>query len=494
MITLERRKNHKWILQKNVSSKEIIQSYLDVLSNSNSEIDYADVQHQLRVNNIYRGRSNQGSLSTMGVRFSQMCFYMFGYRVNNIFVPSPMTQNLLNPNSSFSKESNSLINMFSMQFPHPYSDTHPDFKIYMGRLIVKLLLEERLNKRLYIDEMIWFLPFIETIDLNKYNELIDSILEYRELSYFQKFNLFHSVKNCDDVFANVTHEINYYFLRIFRDFGVVRIVKDQDHNDGHIFRFRHGNGETYRTDAYDSGKKVSGFVELADGVINDAIKLNNNFSPFEEPTTMETIGINSKRDWLISLYETEPLSYLNCINNSFNRVKEISDYINTMVYASRYGSKDGSEFEKSLKPVIELFRETCNVEIIAGAGNTDLLCAMEDEYENIYKMNVDAKTRKAGLEEINSRRLENHLIKHGSKFCIVVAPRFASGISGDIQGHKIVTIKAEDLGAYCYKECSHSKDGFADFESIHKIIQNNMGTDITELVRDLTTTRYGISL
>ena len=205
MIILERRKNHKWILQKNVSSKEIIQSYLDVLSNSNSEIDYADVQHQLRVNNIYRGRSNQGSLSTMGVRFSQMCFYMFGYRVNNIFVPSPMTQNLLNPNSIFSKESNSLINMFSMQFPHPYSDTHPDFKIYMGRLIVKLLLEERLNKRLYIDEMIWFLPFIETIDLNKYNELIDSILEYRELSYFQKFNLFHSVKNCDDVFANVTH-------------------------------------------------------------------------------------------------------------------------------------------------------------------------------------------------------------------------------------------------------------------------------------------------
>lgn len=494
MISLERRKNHKWILQKNVSSKHIIQSYLDVLSNSNAEIDYAEVQQQLRVNNIYRGRSNQGSLSTMGVRFSQMCFYMFGYRVNNVFVPSPMTQNLLNANSTFSNESNSLINLFSMQFPHPYSDTNSNFNIYIGRLIVKLLLDERIDKRLYLDEIIWFLPFIEKIDYDKYEELIDSILEYRNLDYFQKLELFHSVRNYDDVFSNVTHEFNYYFLRIFRGFGVLNIVKDENHNDGHLFRFRHGNGNTFRTDAYDSGKNVSGFVELNDLIVNDAIKLNSNFSVFDEPTSMSTIGINSKRDWLTCLYETEPLSYLNCINNNFNRLKDISNCINTMVHASRFGSRDGSEFEQSLKPVIELFRETCNVEIISGAGNTDLLCAMEDAYEQIYKMNVDAKTRRAGLEEINSRRLENHLSRHGAKFCIVVAPRFASGVSGDIFGHKIVTIKAEDFGAYCYKECTNSHDGFADFESIHQIIQNNMGTDITDLVRELTTNRYGISV
>ena len=494
MIALDRRKNHKWILQKNVSSTEIIGAYLDVLSNAKSQIDFADIQHQLRENNIYKGRSYQGSLSTMGVRFSQMCFYMFGYKVNNVFVPSPMTQNLLNPKSNFSNESSSLINLFSMQFPNPYSDTHSDFKIYMGRLIVKLLLDERIGKRLYIDEMIWFLPFIEKVDQEKYEELIYSILEYRQLNYAQKLALFFSVKNYNDVFANVTHEFNYYFLRMFEGFGVVRIIKDNEHNEGNVFRFRHGMGNTFRTDAYASRKSVSGYVELTPAVLNDAIKLNSCFSAFDEPTTMGTIGINSNRDWLTALYETEPLSYINCINNNFNREREISDSIHKMVYASRYGSRDGSEFEQSLKPVIELFRETCNVEIIAGAGNTDLLCAMEDENEEIYKMNVDAKTRKLGLEEINPRRLESHLLRHGSSFCIVVAPRFASGVSEDIQGHKIVTIKAEDLGAYCYKECTNSNDGFADFESIHKIIQNNMGIDITEMVRDLTTSRYGISI
>ncbi len=493
MIELDRRKKHKWILQKNISSNKIIQSYLDVLSN-NSEIDYASVQQQLRENNIYKGRSCQGSLGTMGVRFSQMCFYMFGYKVNNVFVPSPMTENLLNPNSTFSNESNSLINLFSMQFPHPNSETPSNFKIYMGRLIIKLLLDERIQKRLYIDEIIWFLPFLETITLDKYNELIESILEYRQFGYQEKLELFRGIRNYDDVFSNTTHEINNYFLRIFQGFGVLDIVKEETHNDGHLFRFIQGDSKTPRTDAYASRKKVSGYVKLTDAVLNDAIKLNDSFSAFDEPTTMETIGINSNRDWLTALYETEPLSYLNCINNSFNRVKEISDCINTMVHASKYGSRDGSEFEHSLKPVIELFRETCNVEIIAGAGNTDLLCAMEDENEDIYKMNVDAKTRKAGLEEINARRLEAHLAKHGSRFCIVVAPRFASGVSDDIKGHKIVTIKAEDLGAYCYKECTNSKDGFADFESVHKIIQSNMGIDITDLVRDLTASRYGISI
>lgn len=494
MINLDRRKNHKWIFQKNVSSKDIIKSYLDVLNEGSADIDYVLVQQELRNRNIYRGRSYTGSLSTMGVRFSQMCFYMFGYKINNTFIPSPMTSNLLDDECDIAKESNSLINLYSMQFPHPYSDTNNSFTLYVGRLIVKLLLDERIDKKLYIDEMIWFLPFIETIDEDIYEELIDSILEYRGLNYFQKKELFESVRNYDDVFANTTHEVNYYFLRIFRGFGVLKIVPDSSHNGGKVFKFHHGNGTTMRSDAYDSRKNISGYVMLSDEVADDAIKLNNSFSAFDKPTSMQTEGINSKRDWLTAIYDTEPLGYLTCINGAANREREISDIVQTMVYASKYGSHDGREFENSLKPFMELFRETANVEIISGSGNTDLLCAMEDAADNIYKINVDAKTRRAGLGEINARRLKNHLERHGSKFCIVVAPRFASGIAGDISGYRIVTVRADDFGSYCYKECKNSRDGFADFESIHQIIENNYGTDITESIRELITNRYGIAI
>ena len=40
MIALNRNKNNRSVLQKNVSSKEIIKAYLDVISNSHSAIDY----------------------------------------------------------------------------------------------------------------------------------------------------------------------------------------------------------------------------------------------------------------------------------------------------------------------------------------------------------------------------------------------------------------------------------------------------------------------
>lgn len=76
----------------------------------------------------------------------------------------------------------------------------------------------------------------------------------------------------------------------------------------------------------------------------------------------------------------------------------------------------------------------------------------------------------------------------------MVAPRFASGVSSDISGHDIVTVKAEDLGSYCYKECTNNPDGYADFNSIMELIKENLGTDITEHVRELTVQRYGIAI
>lgn len=494
MLTFDRRKDHKWIFQKNISSANLMEAYLEVLKETSNTIDFDEMQRSLKIKDLYKGRSFSGNVNTMGVRFSQMCFYMFGYKIDNKFMPSPMTSNILNNDCKISKESNTLVNLFSMQYPQPYSETSSDFQIYAGRLIIKLLLDERIERKLYIDEMIWFLPFIEKISQESYDALVVEILNYRNLTYNAKLQLFKSVRNFDDLFANVTHEINYYFLRIFEAFGVLKIIEDKNHNDGKLFSFNHGQTGTKRNDSYKSRAKTSGYVILSEHVIEDAKKLNQHFSAFDIPTTEASEGIYSKRDWLTELYEIEPLKYLNCISDSFEVSKYIMETISRMTYVSKYGSSDGREFEQALKPVIELFRETENVEIISGAGNTDLLCAMRDENDSIYKMNVDAKTRKSALEEINARRINSHIEKHGSKFCIIVAPKFAMGVQRDIAGNNIVVLRAEELGTYCYKECNSSRDGYADFGSIYNIIKNNYGKDITEPLRDLMSDRYGIAL
>lgn len=91
--------------------------------------------------------------------------------------------------------------------------------------------------------------------------------------------------------------------------------------------------------------------------------------------------------------------------------KYIIESIENMIYHSKYGTRDGKSFEYSLKPIFEMFRENRNVEIIGGSGDTDLLCIMDNEYDDLYKVNVDAKTSKTSTVAIIVTRITNHIKK-----------------------------------------------------------------------------------
>lgn len=492
MIELKRNKENKWIFQKNIQSTTLIESYLAVINTSN-EFNKENIRESLRQHHGYRGRSENGSLSTMGVRFSQMCFYMFGYKKNNVFMPTQMTLNLLNENSD--KAKNMLINLFSIQYPHPYSKTNNNIRIYAGRLILKLLCEERIEKKLYIDEMIYFLPFLNKVNENIYNELIDSIVEYRTLSYEKKLELFKREDDWESLFANCAHEMSYYFARIFESFGVFEISPDPSHNDGKLFKFKHGTQSTYRSDAYTSRSEYSGFIRLKKSLLDDALNLLSTYSPFDIPTSLSDEFVFSKDDWISDLYEVEPLNYLRIVLPAYNRQRDIIDTVSKMQYMSKYSSVDGKDFEKSLKPVFELFRENLNVEIISGAGDTDLLCVFEELRDNLpdYKVNIEAKSRNSA-NNMNPIRINRHIETHNSKYCIIVAPRFSTGNDLDIKGLNMVSITADALGQYCSKECLSSHDGKADFDTLNRYIEENKGTNISRFVNKLVEDKYGISI
>ena len=491
MIELNRSKENKWILQKNISSSHLIKVFVDALDNQDNIIDKGHIKRQLQQNRTYSGRSDEGSTSTMGVRLSQACFYMFGYKKGKNFYPSPMTNLLLEKDSELTDPQIALINLYSMQFPSPYSDTTDNFTIYIGRLMIKLLLDKRLNERLYIDECIYFLMFLEHIDEDIYEELVTSILEYRNLTYEEKYKLFISVDDFHDVFSNATHEMNYYFIRIFSGFGVFNTIGDKTHNDGKLFKFIHGNNSATRTDAYASRTRYSGYITINPDIKQDAIKLNNTYSAFEYPLTQA--GAISKEDWIRELYQFTPLKYIDTIMQSDDDNKYIIESIQNMVHHSKYGSRDGKSFEYSLKPVFEMFRENRNVEIISGSGDTDLLCTMDDEYDNLYKVNVDAKTSKTSTSAIVATRITNHILKNGSKYCIIVSPRFAKGVAGDIKYSNIVTIEAETLANYCLNECLSSPDKQADYTSLDILISDNLGTNITKKVNNVIDEKFGMN-
>ena len=525
MIELERSMATKWIFQKNINDKKLIESYIDALKQTD-EIDKKNLMKELRKTDAYRGRKRDennnrviGALSTIGVRFSQMCFYMFGYKVSknvgrrtarhqfatgnvkkDIFMPSPTTLHMLNIKEDLQKCM--LINLFSIQFPHPYSNTSDLNQIYAGRLIIKLLLDNKINYRIYIDEFIYFLPFIKTINQSKYNELVNSILEFRSKSYEEKLKLFKGVKDWEHLFANTVHECSYFFARIFNQFRIFDLTGDSSHNDGLLFKFRHGgrrssvfresaqDHNTFRNDAYESGAKYSGYISLNKEIIDDCKKLLNKFNVFDKPEN--GIGIPPE-EWIYNLYDRDMMNYLAVIMPQKTAEAKIINDINTMQLSAVQGNVEGTDFENSLKPVFELFRENIKVDVISGAGNPDLICIFVNNSNN-YKVNIEAKSRNS-FNNLNLLEPQRHSIQHNTKYAIVVAPRFTPRTIAELtqvqQDHNVVLLNSDTLGRYCQKECLSSDDGLADYNSIDDIIINNKCSDISPLVDDLIIDRYG---
>ncbi len=492
MIDLNRSKDHRWIFQKNISSSEIITKFIHATHSLNNCADKKIVLEMCKRNGSYKGRTNEGSSNTRGVRTSEMKFYMFGYSLlekKNSFFFSPRTINRLKDNSTDNLARMALVNLFSIQFPHPFSKTAPCFCIYVGRLILKLLLDERLSKRLYIDEFCYFLPFLEKIDERKYEELINSILEFRELSFSQKEILFHSVPHCDEVFANVFHEVNYYFVRIFKGFGVFDAIADYEYNCGQLHSFRHGNTNTHRTDAIESRSHVSGYIQLNPRLVSAATKLLSEFSCFN---SVETCQDELMDDFILDLYQIKPIQYLSCLDkNTFGKQANVNEILSHMVYCSKDGSRDGKEFESSLANVFQLFRQNLNTEIISGSGDTDVLCERRDDCSaKRYFINVDAKTAHHSTSSLNKVRLEGHLAKHNSRYCIVVSSKFASGVQRDIAKSNIVAINASTLANYCLNEFNRSSDGSIDYRLLSTVINCNRGKNITSILNDIMNEYY----
>ena len=490
MLNLHRKKDNKWIFQKNINSSSLVEAFIEAQQIQWNVIDQGQTMEILRARNAYRGRGWDWTQNTMWVRLSQLCFYMFCYKKGNRFFQTPTTEMFMR-NDWFWKDEACLVNLFSIQYPSPYSETSDNFNIYAWRLIIKLLLEERIWKKLSPDEFIRFIMFLERIDENIYEELITEILRYRALSYTEKKNLFESIPHYNDVFSNCMHEANYYFFRIFNWFWVFDLVEDSFHNNWQLFKFQHWNTSTYRSDAIQSRKNIPWYIKLSSSLLDKAKILNDNFSAFDTPETQATSTTKDER--IRELYEFNMLRYISIINENNEYNEKVIDILNNMIYQSRFWSNDWKTFEDSLAPVFELFRENIDATIISWAWDTDILCTMETPINNRFKINADAKKKQRWrLESINPVRLTNHLERNGSEYCIVISPKFAAGTQWDIKWYNIVTLEAETLAKYCLKECLNSYDWLADYEVIHNLIENNLWHDITESINEVIDNRYWI--
>jgi type II restriction enzyme len=169
------------------------------------------------------------------------------------------------------------------------------------------------------------------------------------------------------------------------------------------------------------------------------------------------------------------------------------DVINEYAY-NKYKDLTGVGFEYVLRDVLNLFADV-EAEKIGGAGKTDIECLYILPKAK-KKFDVEAKSRNRRLSEINPRRLREHREAVKSRYTLIVAPSFASGVKADIEKELAVLIESNVLSQYLYQYiCAEAKKDddniIISYKDLEEMALDNLGKDMTPILREFIFEKYG---
>lgn len=237
----------KWILYRHTSDLSVVVKLAGLIKNlSNGGISkdsQKELQDRLADLGLYNERNPDRPLDAINHKINTLCFYMFGYKDTSSskqkFIFSPLGNLYLKNKDEAVKRSKIFLSMlWAVQFAHPHSGTRESIKLHPFRLIYKLLVDPRLDGKLYSKEVSYILVFTETINKEKYEKLIAKILAFRQLSDSEVVAKFTEDRHA---YVNSLYEWDYYTTTVLENEGVLEISVGEQ-----IGRLKHGNTETYR--------------------------------------------------------------------------------------------------------------------------------------------------------------------------------------------------------------------------------------------------------
>lgn len=434
---------------------------------------------------IYNPRESnrEEPIDAVSHKISELNYYMFGYsdtvEGKKKFVFSPLGNLFL----SRLQDEDSLAKIFAtmlfgIQFPHPASQPSQDCNLYPFRLIFTLLLDERLEGKLFNYEVYNFLIYLDKVTKPIYEKLVMDILESRKLSDDEKFK---NLKTIESKIVKSTYEWQYYVVPILTSIGVL----EKDNGDNFVVL----------THPQKSGSKSAptrrrinnGFIILSKKVKELVEALFKSYSLYDVPLKLG----NSKRrsnDIVKEIYSFYPDELLYILGEKPDRFQSRLLKLPKLIeeYAANPENNTADKFEDILEEAFNMF---VNVEAqkLSGAGQTDIECLYLTLKE---KFAVEAKSTSTKLNQVNAGRLRRHRKLIGANYTIVVTPRYVPSVSYDIEGEEIVIIKANTLSEYLYNNIIANRRDI-DYKEIQTIIINNLGKDISSEVSDLTLTLFG---
>ena len=476
--TIERK---KWILYRHTNDFDLITAVavnLKYFSKASiSKEDKLGLLLKLKDLAYYKERNPELPLDSINHRINTLAYYMFGYKdtIDNQdrFLFSPLGNLFLKHIDNKENLSKIFLTMlYGMQFEHPHGGSDKIFNLYPFRLVFKLLSDKRIENRLYAYEVSYLLVFIENINNQGYEELINNILEMRQWSNERIEKAF---KEDEHTYVNSAYEWDYYVSKLLQN---ARIFKK---TQGEVICKLLQGKSTYR-------KITRNFVVLSNNLIDLNYKLMQEYPFDEEPLKLDDPE-RLKIDVIKQIYNFYPKVLLGEIGEKEDDPKY--GLLNLAQLIEKYSNNnDGAEaylFEDILTDGFNMF---VNVEAkkVGGAGNTDIECLYLTKKK---KFAVEAKSTKNKLSGINSGRLAQHGTKIGSEYTIVVTPRYVPSVLYDIKSSPIVIIRASTFSEYLY---NHIDNGVReiDYAEFDDIIVSNLGKDISRNISTLTLEKFSV--
>lgn len=474
----------KWILYKHTSDflriKEVVLDVKNKCVADISEQAKIAMQQRLELLNSYKARSkNWKPLDAMNHRINTLKYWMFGYEYQRKFIFSPLGNLFVKYINDESKLAKIFIAMlFSLQFEHPASGTDKVFQLYPFRLIFKLLLDERLDNKLYNPEFVYILPFVESVDNESYEILVDRILSFRK---FGKEKLIEVFQKDEHLYVNTVYEWQYYTQRLLESIGVIDINAGED-----IIRLYHPT-KTNSTRKPTGRTLKNGFVQINKQCRSFIERMLQEYSAFDNPIKLddpERLTIDSIKE----IYNFYPKILLDEIGE---RDEFYSDLLNLAKLIESYSNNENNETAGLFEDVLEKgFNMFFNVEAkrLGGASRTDIECFYLTKKK---KFAVESKSTSNKLTLVNAGRLRKHREDIGGEYTIVITPRYVPAVKEDIKDTPNVILLASTFSEYLYNHIYHNIREI-DFSDFDEVIVDNLGKDISGKISEITLQKFSV--
>lgn len=361
--------------------------------------------------------------------------------------------------------------LYSIQFNNPYKKME-GFDIYPLRLIFELLCDERIDKNLTNLEIALILYKIDSVKTKeKYNQIIESILKYRNSSEEEKKQ---KLINDATQFVKSYVSCNYLF-NILKDLNIVNQEKEEN-----AFFIKSQN----RVKPTSVSKRTIKLNAVYEQFIINYKNTNSVYEPTKKPETLRS-------DWIREIYNSIPESLLKEIGEVDSMYTKYLQ-IPKLLMDSSIDPNKWSLFEEYITQSFNLFTDI-KAERIGGPGQPDSLCHF---LKNNTLFCADGKSTQNKLSSVNDGRLKQHRELYKAKYTIVVTPDYVPSALSDIKGTDTCIITshcfADLITKYIFKLYKNREE--CSYEIFNQLLLNNLGTDLSEKIYKIIDDKLGISI